>query len=1209
MFSSLVKFCLERRPLVVACMAALIVGGLIVSPFPETGVGLPRSPVSVDALPQLGEPQQIIVSEWPGRSPQDVEDQITYPLSVFLMGISEVETVRAQSSFGLSSVTLIFEEGVSSDRARSRVSERLASIPGDLIPEGVRPALGPDATALGQVFWYTIEGRDEEGRPAGSWSLDEVRSVQDWVVRPALLAANGVAEVASVGGFVREYQVDVDPNALRVHRVALTEVMKAVAQSNREVGARTVEINRVEYFVRGTGWIQSPEDIEQAPLRSVEGVPLRVVDVARVTVGPALRRGALDKGGAETVGGVVVSRIDANPMEVIDAVKEAMATIAPALPSRSLADGRTSQLTIVPFYDRTGLILETLGTLWEAMTLQVLVTVVVVLVMLRHLQSSLLISSLLPLAVFFAFACMKVMGVEANIVALSGIAIAVGTMVDMGIVITENIYRHLGMAPEGSRRSQIVHRAVVEVGPAVMTATATTIISFLPVFTLTGVEGRLFRPLAATKTFALLGALAVAILFIPAASRTIFSRRRIARPMRGISILLTLGAVGLLSWLWEPLGAQAGLVANVVLVLIPVGGLLGVFALFRRAYPTLLSWSMEHKGWFLLLPLLVVFSGLLAWKGWAGVLGPVTGGGGTDSERHGIRATTLWVSAENLFPGLGSEFMPRLDEGSYLFMPTTMPHASLGEALDVLSHLDRAIESIPEVDLAVGKVGRAESALDPAPINMVETVVQILPEYRLDENGHRATFQFDEAAGVFSRDSSGELLADSRGRPYRNWRPAIKEADDIWEEIVAVARLPGTTGAPRLQPIAARLVMLQTGMRAPMGVQIKGPTLEALQQSGLSIEQVLRGVPGVDSATVFADRIVGKPYLEIDVDRKAAARFGLSVVEVQDVIEMSIGGRRVTNVVSGRERIPVRVRYMREQRGTVDDIKRIAISAPSGAQVPLGQLATIRSIVGPQAIRTEDTFLTSYVTFDKEPGYSEVEVVESCREALIAAQSRGTLPLLSGVSWEFVGSFEHHLRASRTLALVIPAVLLVVLVLLYLQFRRMGTAFMVFAGVLVAWGGGFLLLWLYGQSWFADFSLLGINARELFHVNPVHLSVAVWVGFLALFGIATDDGVVLATYLDQSFKESKPRTRKAVRQAVLTAGERRIRPCLMTTATTMLALLPVLSSTGRGSDIMVPMAIPIFGGMVVEFLTMLIVPVLYSMREERRLARSPEAST
>jgi Cu(I)/Ag(I) efflux system membrane protein CusA/SilA len=542
---------------------------------------------------------------------------------------------------------------------------------------------------------------------------------------------------------------------------------------------------------------------------------------------------------------------------------------------------------------------------------------------------------------------------------------------------------------------------------------------------------------------------------------------------------------------------------------------------------------------------------------------------------------------------MGEEFMPPLDEGSFLYMPTTMPHASIGEALDVVKKLDMAVSAIPEVELIVGKLGRVESSLDPAPISMFENIINYKPEYIVDAAGHPIFFQYDTVTAEFVRDEQGRLIPDENGRPFRQWRSHIHSPDDIWDEIVKVTKIPGVTSAPKLQPIAARIVMLQSGMRAPMGVKVRGPSLEIIDQVGQQIETFLKEVPSIEPAAVVADRVIGKPYLEISINRAQIARYGLTIKSVQDIIEVAIGGKPLTLTVEGRERYPVRIRYLRELRNDLETLSSILIPTPMGQHIPLRELAEIRFERRAQVIKSEDTFLTSYVVFDKKPGYAEVGVVEAAQTYLQRKIAAGAWQLPAGVSYTFAGSYENQLRAKKRLSIVVPLTLFAIFIILYLQFRSTVLTLLVFSGIFVAWSGGFVMLWLYAQDWFLNVSVGDVNFRELFQVRPFNLSVAVWVGFIALFGIATDDGVLMATYIKQRLERDLPTTREDIRAAVVAAATRRIRPALMTTATTLLALLPVLTSRGRGADIMVPMAIPSFGGMVIAMLTVFVVPVLY----------------
>ncbi len=1249
----LIGFSLQNKLVVILFVVAITAWGAMVAPFDWELFGLPRDPVPVDAIPDIGENQQIVFTEWMGRSPQDVEDQITYPLTVAMLGVPGVKSIRSYSFFGFSSIYVIFKEDIEFYWSRSRILEKLNSLPRGTLPDNVQPALGPDATGLGQVFWYTLEGRDPDGNPTGGWDLQELRTIQDWYVRYGLASAEGVAEVASIGGFVSEYQIDIDPDAMRAHGVTLPQVYNAVRGSNVDVGARTIEINNVEYVIRGLGFIKALEDIENITVKSTDGVPLRVSDIGTVGRGPAIRRGVLDKGGAEVVGGVVVARYGENPLAAINNVKEKIAEISPGLPVKTLEDGTVSKVTIVPFYDRTGLIKETLGTLNTALTDEILATIIVVLIMVFHLRSSLLISGLLPLAVLMAFIGMKLFNVDANVVALSGIAIAIGTIVDMGIVICENILKHLDDLPPAQSRLRAIFNATREVGGAVTTAIATTVVSFLPVFTMIGPEGKLFKPLAYTKTFALIASVIIALTIIPALAHLIFGvRLRGRRSDIGGALLILAGllvaAIGamwvglavilfgifhfLRRWLppridkhsstfanyaiaaivgiilsahWLPLGPGRSLLSNSLFVLITLGSILFLIHLFKRYYEPILRWCLDHKAAFLSIPLILVVLGGCIWLGFDSMFGFIPNSlSAVGVPERWTRGNAIYTSLSHKFPGLGKEFMPPLNEGAFLLMPTTMPHASIGEAYDVLRMQDMAINAIPEVESVVGKIGRVDSPLDPAPISMVETVINYKSEYITDQDGHILRFRYDHDTDEFVRDDNGDLIPDSDGEPYRNWREHIESPDDIWDEILSASKILGTTSAPKLQPIETRLIMLQTGMRAPMGIKVRGPDLETIESVGLEIERLLKQVPSVKPTTVLADRIVGKPYLEIDIDRMAIGRYGLNIRDVQDVIETAIGGKPITTTVEGRERYAVRVRYQRERRNQIEELERVLIAARDGTQVPLSEVSEINYVRGPQVIKSENTFLTGYVVFDRQSGMAEVEVVEQARRFLEEKRASGEFVVPAGVSYEFSGSYENQVRSEKKLMVVLPLALFVIFIILYFQFRSVPTTLMVFSGVFVAWAGGFLMIWLYGQSWFMDFGFLSANIRDLFQMHSINLSVAVWVGFLALFGIATDDGVILATYLKQSFERNAPTTVGEIREATVEAGKRRIRPCLMTTATTLIALIPILTSTGRGADVMVPMAIPSFGGMTVVLITVFVVPTLYAALAEWKLKRS-----
>ena len=1256
MLNKIIKYFLNNRLITMLLLVILIVWGLSTAPFNWHGGLLPRDPVPVDAIPDIGENQQIVATEWMGRSPKDIQDQITYPLTTSLLGIPGVKTIRSTSMFGMSFIYMIFDDNVEFYWSRSRILEKLNSLPAGTLPEGVQPTLGPDATALGQIFWYTLEGRNPEtGQPTGGWDPDELRTIQDFYAKYSISSAEGVSEVASIGGYVKEYQVEVNPNSMRAYNVSIMDVMNAIQKSNLDIGAETVEINKAEYLVRGLGYIKKVSDLEEAVVTVRNGVPVKVKDVAFVNLGPATRRGGLDKEGVEAVGGVVVARYGSNPMQVIQNVKDKIKEMEAGLPQKTLADGTVSKVTVVPFYDRSGLIQETIGTLETALSHEVLICIIVVIVLVFNLRASVVISSILPIAVLMTFILMRYLGIEANIVALSGIAIAIGVMVDVGVVFVENIIRHMEEeSNKGVRKGKafidLIYRSVSEVSGALSTAMLTTIISFLPVFAMEAQEGKLFKPLAYTKTFALLSAFLLGIAMLPTLAYYIFSFKissklirkaaNIALVVGGIVLFILTGivpviglslfglnnlfaykwkndkiptylnvgiailiAVYYLTIEWLPVGTQEGIPINFIFVVLAIAVILGMLWVLVLYYERILRWCLAHRWKFMMIPVVTVFFGLIIWMGFDKTFGFVANG----FEAIGwkiFRQTGFWQASSNRFPGIGEEFMPSLNEGSFLLMPTSMPHTGIEQNLSYIETLDKRISGIPEVEITVGKWGRVNSALDPAPTQMFENTINYRSEYILDQNGHRERFKVNRkgefllANGSTYNPKNGfrlipadSLVIDKNGDYFRQWRPQIKKTDDIWQEIVNVSHMPGLTSSPKLQPIEARLVMLSTGMRAPMGIKVSGPDLESIEKGGKALETALKDVPSILPSTVFYDRAVGAPYIEIKLNRENMARYGITVADLQEVIGAAVGGMPLTTTVEGRERFPVRLRYPRELRENPEELSRLIIPTATGAQIPLSEVADIEYTKGAQMIQSENTFLLGYVIFDKVAGKAEVEVVKEADKLLKEKIASGEVQLPKGVSYKFAGNYEQQERAANRLLIVIPLSLLAILLILYFQFKTVTASLIHFSGVIVAFAGGFILLWLYGEPWFMNFSVGGNNLRDMFQMHPINLSIAVWVGFIALFGIATNDGVLMGTYIHDTFLERNPHTKDEIREAVVHAGLRRVRPAAMTTATALIALLPVLTSTGKGADIMVPMAIPTFGGMLIQSMTMFVVPV------------------
>jgi Cu(I)/Ag(I) efflux system membrane protein CusA/SilA len=1166
MIARIIRFCIGAPSLVWLAVAALVGGGIF---------ALQRIPV--DAIPDIGEKQMIVYADWPGRAPKTVEDQLTYPLTVGLTGTPGVRNIRSMSGFGFSMVFLIFDDSADYYWCRSRVLERLA-VSQQNLPEGVQARLGPDATALGQVFMYTLEG---EGFDPG-----ELRSVQDWYVRYSLQSVEGVSEVASIGGFVKQIQIDLDPAILRAAGVTLDDVDAAVRASNSDAGGQVIDRNGVETFVRGSGLVQSEKDLDRVVVRAKDGTPLRLGDVASIQTGPDLRRGALLRGGVEATGGIVTVRVNANPREVIERVKARIREIEPGLPAKTLANGTVSKVKIVAYYDRSQLIEETIGTLREAVVEELLVVAVVVLIFMLHLKTSIAILSTMPAALALSFLGMWALGVDANIMSIAGIAIAIGDVSDMGIIMAENIFRRLTKAPPGMSRRDVVCEGAAEVGEAIWGAVSNTIICFLPVFALSEEEGRLFKPLAYTKSFAIAASFLFAITVVPVACLYLLKSPTVSRAKAALWAiaggLLAGAAVRTLFPLVMPPGSKFGGWP------VSVGsGAIVAFAIYQflrermraaeenpvsRAiyafYVPILRWILDHKAVFLVAPAAVVLVGFTAWLGFDRLGGPAIRW--LDGRGFAVGQSRTVVALRHAFPGIGREFMPALDEGSLLFMPSLLPAASLTQVLDVMAVQNREILTVPEVACAVGKAGRADTALDPAPVTMIETIVMLKPPSQW-RTSTRERFWSSWPGWTHG------LL--------RRWFPDVERItkNEIIEELSKKLAVPGVLPS-WLQPIQTRLVMLQTGFRAMMGVKIFGKDLDELERVAAQIEKILKNAPG--ASDVVADRIVGKPYLEYKIDADAAARYGVRVEHIQKAVEQAIGGASQGVSVEGRDRYTIRIRYARDAREDIPDLENVLVTGMNGVQVPVSRVARIETRLGPSEMKSENGRLVAYVTLNARDR-DEVSVVEDAERLLQESIQNGSLVLPAGTHWAWAGQFENQVRSTKRLAILVPLCLLLDIVLLYMSFRRFGVALLCFSAIPISACGGFLMLMFCG----------------------VNLSVAVWVGFIALFGVAEDDSVVMATYMKQLFDERPAHTVQDVRDRVVEAGMKRIRPCLMTTATTVIGLVPVFTTAGRGSDVMQPMAIPSVGGMAVQLLTLFVTPCIYCMMEEWRVRRSHQSFT
>ncbi|MDP1930470.1 MAG: efflux RND transporter permease subunit [Gammaproteobacteria bacterium] len=1040
MIASIIRWSIQNR-LLVLILSALLTGW--------GGYSMLTTPL--DAIPDLSDVQVIIKTSYPGQAPQVVESQVTYPLSTAMLAVPGAVTVRGYSMFGDSFVYVIFEDGTDLYWARSRVLEYLSQISPSL-PEAARPALGPDATGVGWVYEYALVDR------TGQHDLAQLRSLQDWFLKFELQTVEGVSEVATIGGMVKQYQVVLDPTRARAYGLSIAEVKQAIQRANQEVGGSVIELAEAEYMVRSRGYLQGIEDLELVPLGvSDNGTPILLSDVAEIRLGPQIRRGIAELNGeGEVVGGVIIMRFGGNALATIAAVKEKLTMLEASLPAG---------VEIVETYDRSELIKSAVTNLEHKLVEEFIVVAIVTAIFLFHLRSSLVIIISLPIGILAAFAIMRTQGINANIMSLGGIAIAIGAMVDAAIVMVENVHKHMEKTKiTDSNRWEVIQKASVEVGPPLFFSLLIITFSFLPVFALEAQEGRMFAPLAYTKTYAMAASAGLAITLVPVLMGY-FIRGHILPEHK------------------NPI--NRGLIA---------------------AYRPFVNLVMRHPVKILVASLVIAVSG--AW--------PLT--------------------------QLGSEFMPELDEGTLLYMPSTFPGVSVGEAAEILQQTNKLIRTVPEVATVFGKIGRADTATDPAPLSMIETTIQLKPE--------------------------------------SEWRPGMT-TDKLIEQLDAVVQLPGVTNA-WVMPIKNRIDMLATGIKTPVGIKIAGPDLNVTQEIGQRIEQVIEPIPG--TVSVFSERTAGGRYIDIDIDRKAAARFGLNVADVQEVVAAAIGGMNVTETVEGLERYPVNLRYPREVRDSVADIRQLPIVTPTGAHVPLGAVAKVAVIDGPPMLKSENARLNGWTYIDIKGR----DLGSYVAEAQQAVAEKVELPPGYSLTWS--GQFEYMERAMERMQLVVPVTLMIIFLLLYLAFQRVGEAILIMATLPFALIGGLWLLYLLDYN----------------------LSVAVGVGFIALAGVAAETGVVMLVYLDQALKdrreaaatEGRPVTVQELSDAVIEGALLRVRPKIMTVTAIIAGLLPIMWGTGTGSEIMRRIAAPMVGGMVsATLLTLVVIPAAFLVWKRRVVIR------
>ncbi|HCY86232.1 MAG TPA: AcrB/AcrD/AcrF family protein [Desulfobacteraceae bacterium] len=1148
MIDKIIEWSVNNKFMVVLTTFFVIVGGIL---------AMVNTPL--DAIPDLSDVQVIIYTEYPGQAPQVVEDQVTYPLTTAMLSVPFAKVVRGYSFFGYSFVYLIFEDGTDIYWARSRVMEYLNFVSGRL-PDGVTPSLGPDATGVGWVYQYILQDT------TGQTDLQELRSIQDWFVRYELTAVPGVSEVASIGGFVKQYQVEVDPNKLLSYNIPIQKIKKAIQRSNADVGGKLIEMGETEFMVRGLGYIKSIRDIEQIAVSfDDKGTPILLKDIANIQIGPELRRGVLEwNGEGETVGGVVVMRYGENALEVIKRVKEKL---------KDLEKGLPEGVEIVTGYDRSALIERAVDTLKEKLTEEMIVVAIICIVFLLHFRSAFVAIFTLPVGILMSFLIMYPFGINANIMSLGGIAIAIGVMVDASIVMVENAHKHLERDRGQKPRTQIIIDAAKEVGPALFFSLLIITVSFLPVFSLMEQSGRLFRPLAYTKTTAMAASSVLAITIIPVLM-TFFVRENPVDPAlsRAKKTRIWVAAMAGPPLLVCIAGAAGLALPDLSLVLALILSLfLGICLSPQEIIPE----GKNPLNRFLIRIYLPMIKLVLKWRKITVIV-------------------SLLAIAVTWYPmsRLGSEFMPPLNEGDLLYMPTTLPGISITKAKELLQQTDKIIQRFPEVKSTLGKVGRAETSTDPAPLSMIETVIMLRPEVEYEIIQKERFFSAwpvwlkKPLTWVWPEQVQGDILHEWRKKPidwfFSDW-PAVLRTPLAWifpeeryitiqelaDDLEQAVKFPGLTNAWTM-PIKTRIDMLSTGIKTPVGIKIMGPDLETLAGIGESIEAMLRNKKG--TLSVFSERVTGGNYLDFTILREEIARYGLQVQDVQDIITTAIGGMNVTYTIEGLERYPVNLRYNRKFRDNLEELKRVMVPTPSGAQVPLIQLADISIKKGPAGIKSENSKRSAWVFVD----IKDMDIGTYVKQARQLVDENVDLP--AGYSLVWSGQYEYMEKARRTLNIIIPATLLVIFILLYIHFSNLFEVIIVMASLPFALLGGFWLIYMLGYN----------------------MSVAVGVGFIALAGLATETGIVMLVYLDEVFKrrkgEDRMKTAADLHEAIVEGAVDRVRPKIMTVATTLIGLLPVMYGSGAGSQIMKRIAAPMVGGLVSStIMTLIIIPVIYDL--------------
>ena len=1148
MIEKIIQWCVQNRFMVVLCTVLVIVAGVL---------AMLKTPI--DAIPDLSDAQVIIYTKYPGQAPQVVEDQVTYPLTTAMLSVPFAKVVRGYSFFGYSFVYIIFEDGTDLYWARSRVLEYLNFVAGRL-PLGVTPSLGPDATGVGWVYEYVLQDT------LGTHDLQQLRSLQDWFLRYELVSVPGVSEVASIGGFVKQYQVEVDPNKLLAYDLSIEKVKNAILRSNRDVGGKLVEMAEAEFMVRGLGYITSLRDLEEIAVGvDQKGTPILLKNMANIHLGPELRRGILEwDGEGEAVGGIVIIRYGENALEVIGDIKEKL---------KELRRGLPAGVVIEEGYNRATLIRSAIHTLKSKLLEELIVVALICLIFLLHFRSAFVAIFTLPVGILMSFIAMKILGINANIMSLSGIAIAIGVMVDASVVLVENAHKHLARDSGKKPHTAIILDSAKEVGPALFYSLLIITVSFLPVFSLQEQSGRLFKPLAYTKTFAMAASAMLAVTIVPVLM-TFFVRDRTLSPETTRQRRLV---IWIISMAGPPLLVIAGGIAGLRLPdwSLVAAVVVSLFALVCLVPQKIVEESRNPLSRFFIRLYRPVIHGVLRWPKFTILI-------------------SLLLLGLSIYPlsRLGSEFMPPLNEGSLLYMPTTLPGISITKARELVQQTDKIIQSFPEVQHTLGKIGRAETATDPAPLSMIETTITLWPKVVYEKEHVQRFFSRwpgwlkEPLTWLWPEVKNGKTLHQWRlkkvDRFFSSWPYWLKKPlsliwpgeryitmDELVEDLDRAVRFPGLTNAWTM-PIKTRIDMLSTGIKTPVGIKVMGPDLQTLTDLGAKIEAVVGQIPGTLSA--YSERITGGNYLDFNIRRDQIARYGLTVGDIQDSIVTAIGGKNITYTVEGLERYPVNLRYSRELRDNIDLLKGVLVTAPTGAHIPLGQLVHISIHKGPASIKTENSRPNAWIYVDLK-GVDVGTYVEKAKK-IVSREVK--LPTGYSITWS--GQYEYMEKARKTLNLIVPLTLVIIFVLLYMHFHNFSEALIVMASLPFALVGGVWLLYLLDYN----------------------LSVAVVVGFIALAGLAAETGVVMLVYLDQAFKRSNEsgmmNSPKALRQAIMEGTVERVRPKLMTVSTTLIALLPIMWGTETGSQVMKRIAAPMVGGLISStVLTLVIIPAVYAL--------------